>query len=400
MSTLPDPPAAPRAAGARAAASALSGHIDTRTAAMEVAEQLQDALGDRCELLLCFASFHHRAALHDALEHARRALRPRVALAVTAEAVLANDEEREGRAGLAALGLGRGGGRLHPWCITPLHLPELRDGDAMRRHLGVADDTRGVIMFADPFTTPMPQILSALDRPSPVPVAGGMASGASQPGLNVLLVNDRAVSAGAVGVTLSGSADLDFIVSQGCRPIGRPVVVTKVKDNVIHELGGQVAMSALKEMTVGLDERDRGLMNRGLLIGVVINEYKGRFGRGDFLVRNVMGLDLKRGHIAVAERLRVGQTIQFHVRDAESADEDLRLLLDAQELDRPPLAAALFTCNGRGTRLFETAHHDAGVIRGRLGGLALAGFFAAGEIGPVGDRSFVHGHTASVVLFR
>jgi small ligand-binding sensory domain FIST len=256
-------------------------------------------------------------------------------------------------------------------------------------------------MLADPFTMPTPQIVAALAQGAhAVPVAGGMASGASQPGQNVLLANERVTSAGAVGVTIGGSVSLDFIVSQGCRPVGRPIVVTRAKDNIIQELGGQLPMAALKAMTMELSEQDRALLNKGLLVGVVINEYKDHFGRGDFLIRNVMGLDLKRGFIAVAERLRVGQTIQFHVRDAATADEDLRLLLDAQEFDSPPLAALLFTCNGRGTRLFPAPHHDAAVISQRLGGVPLAGFFAAGEIGPVGPQSFVHGHTASVVLVR
>jgi small ligand-binding sensory domain FIST len=226
-----------------------------------------------------------------------------------------------------------------------------------------------------------------------------MASGASQPGHNVLALDGETTSAGAVGVSLSGAVRIDFMVSQGCRPIGDPLVVTKAEGNVIQELGGRVPMAALKEITLALDDAQRALMNRGLLVGLVIDEYKQRFGRGDFLIRNVTALDTRHGTIAVAERLRVGQTIQFHLRDAETASEDLDLLLNAQQLHGPPYAALLFTCNGRGTRLFESADHDATSIQQNAGEIPAAGFFAAGEIGPVSGRNFLHGFTASVALF-
>jgi small ligand-binding sensory domain FIST len=135
-------------------------------------------------------------------------------------------------------------------------------------------------------------------------------------------------------------------------------------------------------------------------MGTVINEYKDRFGRGDFLVRNILGYDKEHGAMAVGDLPKMGQTIQFHVRDAETAHEDLQLLLDAQQLKPRPLGGLLFTCNGRGKRLFEDPHHDIAIIRERLGEIPLAGFFAAGEIGPIGNQSFVHGHTAGLALLR
>jgi small ligand-binding sensory domain FIST len=201
-------------------------------------------------------------------------------------------------------------------------------------------------------------------------------------------------------VSISGHTEVDCVVSQGCRPIGPPVVITKGKNNVVAELGGRKPLEVVQEIAQDLDEKERFLLSKGLLVGVVIDEYKDRFGRGDFLIRNVVGIDQKNGAMAVADVIRVGQTIQFHVRDAETAREDLQLLLDAQELKEKPFAGLLFTCNGRGERLFETPNHDVGVVRERLGRIPVAGFFAAGEIGPVGDGSFVHGHTASLALFR
>jgi small ligand-binding sensory domain FIST len=215
-----------------------------------------------------------------------------------------------------------------------------------------------------------------------------------------MIQGELAVPAGAVGLTISGPVAVDLVVSQGCRPVGQAMVITKVKNNVILEIGGRKALEVIQEMAQALPERERPLLAKGLFAGLVTNEYKDRFGRGDFLVRNILAADKGAGSIAVGDVPRVGQTIQFHVRDAETAEEDLQLLLDAQELKDPPFAGLLFTCNGRGTRLFAKPNHDVNVIRQRLGSLPLAGFFAAGEIGPIGDRSFVHGQTASLALFR
>ncbi len=271
--------------------------------------------------------------------------------------------------------------------------------------LGIDDDFRTIIMLADPFSTPITRLLPAITGyggpQRPIPVVGGMSSGASQPGHNALVIDDTLVRNGAVGVTVSGKVAVDIIVSQGCRPIGKPIVVTKAKGNVIQELGGRQALDCVQEMAGELGEEERELLSAGLLVGTVINEYKDRFGRGDFLVRNILGYDKQHGAIAVGDMPRVGQTVQFHVRDAETAHEDLQLLLDGQQHDDTPLGALLVTCNGRGSRLFEDEDsRDVQTIRSRLGEIPLAGFFAAGEIGPIGDESFLHGHTASLAIFR
>ncbi len=387
------------------AASAISGHLDTRTAATEVAGDLYDHLGDTCDLAMLFGSFHHRAAFAEAAQIVRQTLSPRTMLGVTAESVLGVDQELEGRAGLSVIGLRLPGARLHPWSYRAEEdAAVLKDRQAMRQHIGHSDDLRTVIMLADPFSTPITKLLPAVtgcgDPGQPVGVVGGMSSGASQPGHNLLVLDDQVPTSGAVGVTIAGPVQIDIIVSQGCRPIGNPLVITKCQGNVIFQLGGGKALEALGEQTNLLDEEERGLLSGGLLIGTVINEYKERFGRGDFLVRNILGFDKQHEAIAVGDLPRPGQTIQFHVRDAATAHEDLQLLLDGQQLKDPPLGALLFTCNGRGKKLFNEENHDVQTIRDRLGEVPLAGFFAAGEIGPIGDRSFLHGHTLSLALFR
>jgi small ligand-binding sensory domain FIST len=398
---MPTPPAATTPF----AASAISGHLDTRTAATEVAGDLFDHIGAECDLLVMFASFHHRAAFAEATEAIRQTLRPRQFVGVTAESVLGVDQELEGLAGLAALALRLPGLRAHAWSFRgDQDARLLSDPDALRRHIGDDDDLRCVVLLADPFSTPINRLLPALvgcrGQEHPVPIVGGMSSGASQAGHNALVLGNDVLTNGAAGVTLSGDLEVDIILSQGCRPIGKPVVVTKCQNNVILELGGKKALEVLQELAGELDERDRGLLSRGLLMGTVINEYKDRFGRGDFLVRNILGYDKEHGAMAVGDLPKMGQTIQFHVRDAETAHEDLQLLLDAQQLKPRPLGGLLFTCNGRGKRLFEDPHHDIAIIRERLGEIPLAGFFAAGEIGPIGNQSFVHGHTASLALLR
>jgi small ligand-binding sensory domain FIST len=184
-------------------------------------------------------------------------------------------------------------------------------------------------------------------------------------------------------------------VSQGCRPIGDPFVVTRAEQNIVYELGGQPAVDRLEAIVDALDPAERELVAHGLHVGRVIDESQVEFGPGDFLIRNLGGLDRETGAIAVGELVDVGATLQFQVRDALSADEDLRALLAGHDAD----GALVFTCNGRGTNLFDRPHHDAEVVSQVVDGGATAGMFCAGEIGPIGGHNFVHGFTASIALF-
>jgi small ligand-binding sensory domain FIST len=229
-----------------------------------------------------------------------------------------------------------------------------------------------------------------------------MASGSQVPRGNQLILDGETFPDGAVAMLLKGGVRVRTVVSQGCRPIGRTMIVTKAENNVIRELGRRPALDTLREMFHELSEDEQRRMQDGLHIGRVINEYQGSFQRGDFLVRNVMGAD-DSGAIQITDLIRVGQTVQFQVRDARSADEDLRAHLlharDQTSRSAPPLGALLFTCNGRGTRLFDQPDHDVSLIHEVLGPIPVAGFFAMGEIGPVGGQNFVHGFTASIILF-
>ncbi|HYU58264.1 MAG TPA: FIST C-terminal domain-containing protein, partial [Actinomycetota bacterium] len=255
------------------------------------------------------------------------------------------------------------------------------------------------LLLCDPFTFPAEPFLRELNDQAPgTVVIGGNASGGAGPGGTRLFIDRRVVEDGAVGCRAPGA--VRALVSQGCRPVGRPFTVTRSDGNVIHELAGTPAVQRLQETWDAAAPPDRELIANGLLIGRVVNEYRSEFGPGDFLVRGVIGADRESGAIAVADHVTVGETVQFHVRDAATADEELRTLLERRlGPDAGRVAGALlFTCNGRGTHLFPEPDHDARMVDTLLA-VPTAGFFAAGELGPVGDRTFVHGFTASLAVF-
>ena len=260
-----------------------------------------------------------------------------------------------------------------------------------------------VLLLGEPFSFPVEQLLERMneDRPG-VPMIGGMASGGHDPGGNRLIRGRETFAEGAVAAIVHGPVRLDTVVSQGCRPIGKPFVVTKAERNVIHELGGKPALLQLKELFDQLPTREQILVQRYLHVGRVVSEYRDKFEQGDFLVRNVIGIDPGAGAIAIGDYIRTGQTVQFHVRDQEAADGELKqLLCAARKADKTePAAALLFSCNGRGTNMFSQPDHDALAIDRSLGSLPLAGFFAQGEIGPIGGQNFMHGFTASIAIFR
>jgi small ligand-binding sensory domain FIST len=268
----------------------------------------------------------------------------------------------------------------------------------------MATDTHSLfIVLADPFSTPGGEFLAFLDQQCPgVKAIGGMASGGRAPGENRLLMGDTAAAEGAVGVALTADFPIATVVSQGCRPVGGRFLITRAEGNVIYELGGRPAFTCLQEMYAGLAPAEQELARRGLHIGVTINEEKTQFDRGDFLVRGLVGADQHEGSLAIGDLVREGQTVQFHIRDRETASEDLSALLEGQVRRFPgvsPEAALLFSCNGRGRRLFGRPHHDVTMLRSHLGDIPVAGFFAQGEVGPVGGGNFLHGFTASVAIF-
>jgi small ligand-binding sensory domain FIST len=375
-------------------ASALSQHPIAAQAVGEAAGELLERLdGEGCDLAVCFASTHHVGAFEDITPALRNILEPRVLVGGTAVAVVGGSHEVEEEPALAVLA-----GRFEGATLTPvtLRVQETPDGAALTGWPTFDRPPGSLLLFADPFTFPVDAFLQRVNRDLPdLQIIGGLASAAGSPGGNRLALDDQVVDEGAVGVFVDGGIEVRTLVSQGCRPIGRPYVVTRADRNLIEELGGKPAIERLQELAAAASEEERELLQRGLHVGLVVDEHKAEFGRGDFLVRNLLGADESSGALAVGEHVSVGQTVQFHVRDAGAADEDLRELLSGVDAD----AALLFTCNGRGRQLFTVPDHDAGMVEKLLGPIPLAGAFCAGEIGPVGGRNFLHGFTASLALF-
>ncbi len=379
----------------RAFAAGLSQHPLPAVAVGEVLGQVLDGLDVAADgapdLALLFVTPPHAGALEDAARAVRELLRPGALLGCAAISVVGGGREVEQTPGVA-LWAGMTG------AVTPFHLT-VRDTPDGQTVTGWPDempeDPSALLLIPDPFSFPADTFLQRLHEDQPgLPVVGGMASAARGPGGNRLVIDDRVVSAGAVGVFLPSSLTVRPVVSQGCRPVGTPFAVTKAEHNVIFELGGKPALDRLQEVAAGATDADRQLLSEFVHIGRVIDERKVDFDRGDFLMRNVLGADPRVGAIMVNDVVEVGSTVQFQVRDAVSAGEDLIQLMGSRTAD----AALLFTCNGRGSHLFDTADHDASVVSDSLGGVPLAGKFCAGELGPVGGRNFVHGFTASVVL--
>ncbi len=263
---------------------------------------------------------------------------------------------------------------------------------------------RSVMLLGDPYSFPADLFLQQLNEGAPgIQVIGGMASGGSGPGTNALFMDDECIPAGAVGAILHG-IPVRHVVSQGCRPVGRTFVITRSHENRIDELADKPPYEQLKKVFEEADAEEKALLQRatragGLHIGQVIDELQSTPKRGDFLVRNVMRVDAKSGAMQIGDQARRGRSVRFHVRDAASADEDLRQLLTTARAAGAPGGALLFTCNGRGTHFFDVPDHDAASVQQHAGPLPAAGFFAAGEIGPVGGKNFLHGFTASIALF-
>ena len=260
------------------------------------------------------------------------------------------------------------------------------------------------VVLAEPFSMDGEALLAGLDYAYPRAVKiGGLASGGNQLAPHALFRNGAARREGAVGAALSGNVVIDSVVAQGCRPIGSPMRVTGAEGNMLYTLDGESSLDRLRRVYDSLTPRDQELIRRNLFMGVAMDPLAERAGGGEFLIRNVMGIDPRAGAVAVAAPLREGQLVQFHVRDAETSADDLRgSLADYASAagERGAVGALLFSCTGRGRHLYGRPDHDTDLFRDALGPLPLGGFFCNGEIGPVAGTTYLHGYTSSFALFR
>lgn len=385
-------------------ASALSTHRDSQS----IVDDLVASIGDLTnpDLALLFVSPHHEENCDELVAAVVEKTGARNLIGCTGDSIIGPNREIEREPAVALWAASLPGVRVMPFLVDIDDVNNFDNAESWRDRIGAnADDQPSFIVLPDPFTygPAVEHTLNVMDTLYPgSTIVGGLPSGASAPGENRIFLNDTVLRQGMVGVSLSGPVAIEAVVSQGCRPIGEPFVVTRAEQNVIRELRGQPAIEVLKQVVDAADADDQALIRQGRLhIGSVVDEARASFGPGDFLIRNMMGV-VDNSAIAVAAFMRTGQTIQFHVRDAESADADMKKLVAAcmGEPANAPKGGLLFSCNGRGTHMFKTPNHDISIVNDYAKDCAVAGFFAAGEIGPVAGKTFVHGLTSSLILFR
>jgi small ligand-binding sensory domain FIST len=377
LSTIPDPA------------------VGAARAARDAAAGLRGGLAD---IAVVFAGGAHLAALDRTLEAIHDQLAPLHLVGCGAGGVLGDGHEHESGTAIAVWAAALEGGEAQSFHATVN--PEGESG--VLEGLPQVGPGSSLIMLSDPFSFPTDGVLDGIARAAPgVNVLGGVASARGPGGDGILLMGERVETQGAVGLSLEGIEVLPC-VSQGAAPLGREMTITDGHDDVILELAGRPAVQAIETVIGELPLEQRALLARGLLLGVVIDGGKPEYEQGDFLVRAVTGADPGTGAISVPTSIATGQVVRLHARDARSADADLRreLRLHSAALGgEAPAGALVFSCNGRGHSLFGVHDHDAGVIARELGSPPAAGFFAAGEIGPVGGRSFLHTYTATIAVF-
>lgn len=385
--------------------SALSRDGDLVAAARAVADEVRDALdGVEPNLALLFVSEEHAERYREASALLSSEFSTALLLGCTARSVIGGADEAEEGPGLSVTVASLPGVTLRPFHLDAGELPDPREAHAFwPEKLGAAtSESPGFVILSDPFSFDVDGFIHGLDAAFPQSVkVGGVASAGRAPGENALYIGTDVHRGGAVGVAFCGEIEIETVVSQGCRPIGQPMFVTRARENILFELDGRPALPALEGLVESLSEEDQALAQGSLFLGIGMDENQGHFKMGDFIVRNLVGTDKASGALVVGGLLRANQVVQFQLRDAYTAAEDLDLrLTEIAEGGVQAEAALLFSCLGRGAHLYGRPNHDSDALRSHLGALPIGGFFANGEIGPVGGKTFVHGYTSVIALIR
>ncbi|MGH3907419.1 MAG: FIST signal transduction protein [Pseudonocardiaceae bacterium] len=369
-----------------------------RCAEAAVEQAIAPLAGQRPDLLCVFVCGDDPAAVEAAGQRAMEVADAHTTLGCGAGGVIGVGRGVEAEPAVSAFAACLPGARCTPFHLELVQTPV---GAAVTGMPDRREDDAVAVLLADPATFPVAAYVQrSNDELNGLPFIGGVASGPVDSGSARLFMDGRSVLAGAVGVVLGGSVAVRPVVSQGCRPFGPPMTVTKAEGNVLLELAGTPALTKLEEIVAELGPEDQLAVAHGLNIGVVMDEYAPEHERGDFLIRGVVGADHDRAAIAIGDFVEVGRTVRFQVRDAFAADEDLGELFARFRAKSGPVGGALlFSCNGRGRAMFPSADHDVLAVRAGLDVPGVAGFFAAGEIGPVAGRNHVHGFTASILAF-
>ncbi len=388
-------------------ASAVSESQNLEEALRECAAQVRGTLGEGPpDLALVFVSGHFAAQYESVPTMVGEHLGSTLLLGCSAGGVIGGGREVEQRHGVSLTAATLPGVELSAFHLRGDDLPDLDAGpDAWEDAFSVtAQDDPGLVLLVDPFSFPAQNFLLGLDYAFAKSVKiGGLASGGSRSGENALFLGDKVHREGAIGLALKGNIIVDTVVAQGCRPVGKLMSITKSSQNLLQELDGRPPLEVLRELFSESGERDQGLMQHSLFLGVLMDDFIDNPQQGDFLIRNIMGMDARSGAMAVGELLREGQRVRFHLRDALTSAEDLSALLaryGSAERASPCEGALLFSCLGRGQYLYGRPDHDTELFADKVGVIPLGGFFCNGEIGQVSGTTFLHGYTSSFGIFR
>jgi small ligand-binding sensory domain FIST len=385
----------------------LSQASSLRDAVIECADAIrQDMDGLDPDLVVVFVSPHHEASYDDLPLLVRQEFGTGMLLGCSGTGIIGDGREIEDRPAVSITAA-----HLPDVNLLPFHLDagDLPDADAAPDSWEIPLNTRrdrepDFLLLSDPFSMPMDRLLAGLDYAFPDGVkAGGLASGGAQPGSNALFLREGVHRSGVVGLSLQGAISVDTIVAQGCRPIGLPIRVTACSANVILGLDDRGPLEVLSEVLQGLSEKDRNMSRHSLFMGIAMDPFNEDPLPGDFLIRDLIGVDQTHNVLAVSESVAEGQIVQFHLRDAETSAGDLESMLTRYTITNPigeDTGALLFQCLGRGAGLYGTANHDTGMFNSKIRGIPMTGFFCNGEIGPVGGSTFLHRYTSAFAIFR
>ena len=387
-------------------ASAISEQSSIDGAIAECAASIRAQLGEAPHLAVAFVSPHYQPEYARVGPMLNEQLGAQHTFGCSGGGIIGAGLEVEQRPALSVTAASMPGVDIEAFHLEGDKLPDLDAGpDKWRDLVGISEGQEPhFVLLADPYSFPVQNLIMGLDFAFPSAAKiGGLASGAQRPGDNALFLDGSVHGSGAVGLALHGNILVDTVVAQGCRPIGDAMRITSSHRNVLVELDGKPPMAVLQDLFRSLSERDRQLMGHSLFLGVVMDEFLDEPVQGDFLIRNVVGMDQRTGSLAIGEMLKEGQLVQFHLRDAETSAQDLTFVLEryaADNRENEVPGALLFSCLGRGEYLYGRANHDTEIFREKLGEVPLGGFFCNGEIGPVGGTTFLHGYTSSFGLFR
>lgn len=355
------------------------------------------------DVAVLFASGAYARYFPEILRRTQRATGASVLIGCSGQGIIGTAQELEGVPALALLTLSLPGSILHSTRLTQEMVEDCADPADWPLRLEIPpEDVNAWLIFADPYRLDCEELIEGLEAAYPGrPMLGGLASFGPAERRTFVFLNGEVFDAGGVGLSIGGPYTIWPLVSQGCEPIGEPWMITGVQDNIIQTISNRPAYDLLVETLHSLPEEVQARAQNNLMVGLAADEYRESFGRGSFLIRPLLGIDLASGAIAIGAYPRLGQTIQFQMRDPDAADLDLKELLEKTRPalgEQQPFAGILCSCNGRGIGMFGEPHHDARVVANALGLLPLAGLFCNGEIGPIGSRTFLHGFTASLAL--